>query len=319
MHHTQSGDTTTEQAEPSVLNLTSSLADCGVPTKPVNNVTEDAMTADDSGEKTHPETSLATPPPGYSLCPRATTTQGYEVNGGFWHLIGGRCNAWSCASCGPIRTRSLCLRLALAEPTRFITLTCGSPKGRTPREVWDDTRRQVPELIRKIRYELGYCEYARVLEVHKSGYPHFHLLARAPFIKQESLSRWWHQLTDAFIVDIRRVNPKDHVADYLGKYLTKQLVVPFTDRRVTNSRQFFPPKQKRDKSENCFAEITREHIPLHEYIASQYPDATLEWLSSAHAVIVDDAGNAKGDVMTREFSEEQAKLRRQTAADDDYF
>ncbi len=219
-------------------------------------------------------------------CPSAMCLDAWCTESGGHHVIQTRCNRWSCPGCGPLRTRQLCRRLATATPNRFITLTCGSPGNRTPREVWDDTRRQVPELIRRIRRELGPTEYARVLEVHQSGYPHFHLLVRGPFIEQDTLSRWWCELTDAYIVDIRRVRPHDNVASYIGKYLTKQLEVPFTNRRCTWSRGFFPPPPPREPGGLHLDDPRRESGTLAEYLARQYPGAEWELLTPYHAVRV---------------------------------
>lgn len=186
-----------------------------------------------------------------NFCPESQVLDTYEINGELWHLMQGRCNRWSCDVCGPEKTRDLCRRIEAARPNRFITLTCGRPAGRSPREVWDDTRRQVPELIRRIRNEVGSIEYCRVMEEHKSGYPHFHLVVRSPYIEQQTLARWWCDLTDAFIVDIRRIDPDRRVAKYIAKYLCKTYASTISDRRVTNSKEFFPPKDATAESDYC--------------------------------------------------------------------
>lgn len=261
----QAESQTSEQLAANLLNLTSSLESCGEQC-----------------------TSPAESPPTKSWfeCERPMVLDAWCHITGHHHAFQTRCNQWTCSGCGPLRTRQLCRRLATGLPNRFITLTCGSPQGRNPETVWNETRRQVPELIRTIRKEAGPIEYARVLEVHKSGYPHFHLIARGPWIDQAQLARWWVKLTDAYIVDIRAVRPKDNVAQYLGKYLTKQLVVPFTNRRCTASKGYFPAPPEKDESGLGLIQPKRENGTLEGYLAHQYPNATWEMITPHHAIQV---------------------------------
>ena len=170
------------------------------------------------------------------VCPRSMVVTAYDMDTGRMHLWQTRCRTWTCDVCGPRKTWLLCKDIQSAKPNRFITLTTAHHGELSPREVWDTARRQVSELAKRLRRLHGEFEYARVLEEHKSGYPHFHLLVRSPYIAQTELSRHWFELTDAFIVDIRKVNPTDRVASYIAKYLTKQMSPRFTDRRVSASR-----------------------------------------------------------------------------------
>lgn len=220
------------------------------------------------------------------LCPHATVFDAHECNEAKWHLIGGRCNRWHCPGCGPLKTAILCRKIGDAKPNRFITLTTAHHETRSPREVWDAARRQVPELIRKIRREVGDIEYCRVLEEHKSGYPHFHLLVRSPYIEQKLLSRWWCELTDAFVVDIRKVDPERRVAKYVAKYLSKQVRCQFTDRRVTASKQFWLDDGKPPKPNYQWADMYFGKMHINDYVRWHYPDAELEWLSRSHAVVI---------------------------------
>lgn len=241
------------------------------------------------------ETTPTAKPRTPQICPHQQTVCGRDYNGGWKHAFGTRCNRWSCPVCGPQRTKLLCKRLAAGKPNRLITLTCGRPAGREPGEVWEQTRRQVPELIRRIRKEVGAIEYARVMEVHKSGYPHYHLVVRSPYIDQELLSKWWCHLTDAFIVDIRKVNPTWKVAEYLAKYLTKQLTVPFTTSRCSFSRGWDLPTEQDEKPKYDLREAARESCRVRSYLDWYYPDAEIDWLNESHAIIV-SAGQIIGDI-----------------------
>ena len=209
----------------------------------------------------------------------------------FWQTT---CNRWTCIYCGPWKTWTLCKRIEAAKPNRFITLTTARPEGQTPRDVWNVARRKVPEVARWIRDKTGECEYCRVLEEHKSGYPHFHLLVRSGYVKQEELSRYWCSLTEAFIVDIRKVNTDDNVAGYVAKYLTKKMDVGFTDRRVTNSKRFFEPKPAKQDSDRIMGEMERHKGSMESVWAWCYPNVQIEEVGPSHWIGVTDRQPTRG-------------------------
>lgn len=232
-------------------------------------------------------------------CPRAGTIAAYDTAGDWYHAWETSCKTWQCPHCGPRKTAELCRKIEAAKPTKFITLTTVHRKGRTPREVWNEARRQISELAKKYRKELGEFEYARILEPHKSGYPHFHLVARSPYIPQEHLSRRWQQLTGAFIVDIRRVNPNWQVAKYVAKYLTKTMRPQIgtethkdgkfiSERRVSASRHFFAAPEEHEPSDFDLCEIRRFGSNLPSTARWEFPNADWEkqtpwhWISKGY-------------------------------------
>lgn len=190
----------------------------------------------------------------------------------------------------------------------MLTLTCGRPAGREPAEVWDQTRRQVPELMRALRKKYGPIEYARVMELHKSGYPHYHLLVRSNWLDKQDVAAIWESLTDAFIVDIRRIIPDRGVEKYVAKYLTKQLAVPFCRQRMTSSRGYFPPQDPKTKSDWNFIERTQEWVHIRDFVERYYPDAELDWISPAHAIISRNDGPHAGSVVAEIFTTEQRRI-----------
>jgi len=187
----------------------------------------------------------------------------------------------------------LCKRTAEAKPNRFITLTTANHKTQTPRQVWLFARRQVPELIRWIRKHRGPCEYVRVLEEHKSGYPHFHLIVRGPYIGQTALSDQWCKLTKAFIVDIQKINPEDNVAQYIAKYLTKQMSKTFTDRRVTASKGFFNPKPDKPESELNLLDVQRFKGNIERTLYWEFPHEEVEQIGPSHWIGKPHAGRGE--------------------------
>jgi len=76
----------------------------------------------------------------------------------------------------------------------------------------------------------------------KKGWPHAHILMRAPFIPQRLIASLWKSLTGASIVDIRKVHSERHVANYVSKYLSKSLVnIPHLKRWRTSRLYSAPP------------------------------------------------------------------------------
>lgn len=219
------------------------------------------------------------PPSG---CESVMTIVGYDEVSERWHYFETTCNQWSCRRCGPWKTWQLCKDTEAAKPNRFITLTTADHTSQTPYEVWNFARRQVPELIRWIRKHRGPCEYVRVLEQHESGYPHFHLIVRGPYIHQSTLSTQWCKLTKAFIVDIRRIDPHRAVAKYVAKYLTKQLGKGFTERRVSASKGFFEKRETKAKSDLILTGVKRYRQGLPTTLRYDLPYAEVEQVGPNH-------------------------------------
>lgn len=92
------------------------------------------------------------------------------------------------------------------------------------------------------------AEYFRMLELHKSGYPHYHFLIRGPFWPRQQLRDEWQRLTGAFIVNIQMIWNNDHSRHrYAIKYVTKAMAAAtITNRPWTASRNFFMPDDKPD-------------------------------------------------------------------------
>jgi len=132
------------------------------------------------------------------------------------------------------------MRVAAAKPNRLITLTVWPKLYDDPRQAYDLTRRAVPTLLRTLRKTYGPIECFRVLEVTKAGWPHYHLVARSEYIPQASIKTRWEELTGAMIVDVRQIKASKDVYWYVVKYLAKQDHVPWTTRRVTWTKGFFP-------------------------------------------------------------------------------
>ncbi len=100
---------------------------------------------------------------------------------------------------------------------RFVTLT-SSPNSK--RRIQDSWRVLKERLRRRGLLEAYFC----VPEVTRSGLVHLHLILRGSYIAQALLSKWWAEIHQAPVVDIRLVKfTRKAVARYVGKYVSKDL------------------------------------------------------------------------------------------------
>ncbi len=103
------------------------------------------------------------------------------------------------------------------------------------RQIWNKFREY-------LRREYGRApSFIAVLEFTKAGLPHLHVLLDR-WIDQGWISRTWDRLGGGRICFIKQVKVV-HVARYLSKYLSKELLLaPKGSRRLTSSRsiKLFP-------------------------------------------------------------------------------
>lgn len=169
----------------------------------------------------------------------ARTLRGYTLDGRSEKLIRLNCKKWACAYCGPRKAwrykqaiRAIAERNSL---TRFLTLTLD------PSKIEGDAVRYLRRVFNKFRVSLlrkfgCSVTYIAILEFHKSGIPHLHVLIDR-FVVQKWISVAWSAVGGGEIVDIRSVDVH-RISHYLAKYLTKELLMsaPLRSRRVTTSR-----------------------------------------------------------------------------------
>ena len=196
-----------------------------------------------------------------------------------WKLAHSRlfCKSLRCPYCRKPKLKNLRARIAqLAHQLqlrRFVTLTL-DPKRLTNRK---DTDRYIRKCWRKMRVSLERrfgktVQFIRVLEFHKSGVAHLHLLVGV-YIPQAWLSQAWQSIGGGEVVDICYVDVH-RVAGYLATYLAGEKIehtldwLPPRARIFTTSRGIRLTEKK--KSEGWW--IVRRSISLIEF-ASQNPTA----------------------------------------------
>jgi hypothetical protein len=149
------------------------------------------------------------------------------------------CKSWRCSYCGPKKAAKIRKRISEKAKehglSRFLTLTLDpatAPKAGDVayiREVWRKFR---VYLKRKFKRNVSFIS---VVELHKSGYPHLHVLVDQ-YIPQHWISEAWSSLGGGRIVYIERINDLSKIGWYLGKYLTKEMLLsPDAPRRRYSS------------------------------------------------------------------------------------
>jgi hypothetical protein len=153
-----------------------------------------------------------------------------------------------------------------------------------PRSAFESTASFVPELIRALRLRFGPVEYLRVTELHKSGFPHYHLLVRSAFLPHAVVKNLWNKYTGATIVDLKPVNASFRAYTYLTKYLTKMHKLDWTERHVSYSRNFFPPTKKPDTPD--LGDFHRYNDHPFVWLAEHCPDQVITQLASLTWLLV---------------------------------
>lgn len=152
-----------------------------------------------------------------ALCPYSTTTTAWELPTDTRWMFADGCGKWDCEICGPRKKARLVRAITRARPTKFITLTCLHVEDAAHQH--DRLTKALPRLATWARQTHGEFEYVRLEEECKDGYPHFHLLARSPYLPQHQLSAQWKKTTGATVVDVRKAHGRS--VRYVSKYVTK--------------------------------------------------------------------------------------------------
>ncbi len=214
-------------------------------------------------------------------CPNGQTLQArcVELRCTAWTQV--PCKQWACPYCSRRKIARLARLTKLAAPNRMLTLTVDPGLWENPRAAFDGTRRQVPELIRRLRKDFGEIEYLRATELTKNGWPHYHLLIRSGFLPHKVVQRIWAELTGAIIVDLRQVKQTFSAYTYLVKYLSKLHKIEWTERHLSYSKNFFPKEEKEEPPQQTYTfdamRILHRSLVLMHY--DQHRGRALVWLT----------------------------------------
>lgn len=152
-----------------------------------------------------------------------------------------RCKSYACSICGPKKLRKARRRIGEVahekQLTRLATLTLDPrkiPAGKPAIEYLRETWRKMRVSLKR---RLGVSpQFIAVLELHRSGMPHLHVLVGS-YLPQDWLSTAWQGVGGGRIVDIRFVDVH-RVSAYLSKYFTKDSLaeIPSGVRRFSCSK-----------------------------------------------------------------------------------
>lgn len=209
------------------------------------------------------------------------TIHAKDDNAGFDVVIQVTCRRWGCVWCGPLKVKRLAAQNMQAKPNRLITLTVNPALYTDPVDAWRRTSSAVSRLADRLRRRLGEFEYCRVTESTKAGWPHYHLVTRCPFVPHQVIKVHWQQLTGATIVDVRKVRDTLDVARYVMKYLAKQTVIPWTNRRVSMTKGYVPAAFKDAAPRpRVLSYLKRYHLSPPSYALQSLVGWTLERLTT---------------------------------------
>lgn len=150
------------------------------------------------------------------------------------------CKRWSCETCLPRERWKVIRKAAAGNPNIFITLTCNPHLYETPDEAARDMVRSWRLLVRSIKKakKIKRLPFCLVFERTKKGWPHLHILIRAPFIDQKWLSERWQDLCGAKVVDIRAIQDTGRASSYVAKYVGKEPFAFEGTKRWWRSRDY---------------------------------------------------------------------------------
>ena len=176
------------------------------------------------------------------------TLQGLNKSSGAVHCRRLYCKTWKCSRCGPKRakTDATCDSRACGEEKHleinFMTLTLDPEKLRGV-EATKYLKYCLHKFMTICRRRYGsQISYICVLEYHKNGNPHLHIVLDR-YIDQAWIQEKWHAVGGGWVF-IKYVYVRK-IANYLSKYLSKEMMTspaPKGSRRVTTSRniRLFP-------------------------------------------------------------------------------
>jgi hypothetical protein len=172
--------------------------------------------------------------------------QGYNKSSGAVRCQRLYCKTWKCPRCGPKRAKRT--RYAIAAHAeekhlnKFLTLTL-DPEKLKGVQATKYLKYCLHKFMTICRRQYGsQISYICVLEYHKNGNPHLHIVLDR-YIDQAWIQEKWLAVGGGWVF-IEYVNVLK-VANYLSKYLSKEMLTspaPKGSRRVTTSRniRLFP-------------------------------------------------------------------------------
>jgi len=214
------------------------------------------------------------------------------------------CGKWTCEYCGPLKKKVLINRLirgAIAnDPAlgtqvpyaqKFITLTFGGSDIRrnfivkfgdkAHIEAYTYMSHAFDKLIKSLKKHYGPFHYLRVMELHKDGWPHFHVLMVGRAIVDIDFLRYIEKLWSSYGLGFVQGMVIRHgikaAVTYLCKYITKNTKPVGQNKRIfTASRGALQRIQKEKKdwiAQELFAGFVGDGPDGHTITIEKYIDS----------------------------------------------
>lgn len=161
-----------------------------------------------------------------------------------------RCRCWQCEHCAPERRRDLKWKARNGRPTKFLTLTIRKGQFATPAlqaaemaKGWRMLRQYLCRLL-----DRKSIPFLAIIEKHKSGWPHLHLLLRTGWIDHRLIREWWQGRFNSPMIWIEEVESEVKAAVYVSKYVAKHPERYEGAKRYWCSKDWDPPKGKEESN-----------------------------------------------------------------------
>lgn len=203
------------------------------------------------------------------------------------------CRSWTCPDCVDQRKRQLVAEGIGGQPTTFLTLTTRRRAGVTPYQA----AREISKAWRLLRLQIQRkhggekLPFLAVMEKHKSGWPHLHIMMRSKYIAWKWLKFRWLRLTKSSHVHIQKISNAAQIAGYCAKYCTKCVEKIGTAKRYWQSRDYDtrPPHPEREKLPPGYGwEVKTMSLMDYVHMANQLEWTVISQSSRSVWVYVDD-------------------------------
>lgn len=163
-----------------------------------------------------------------------------------------RCRSWGCVDCAPKRQQALRALALDGKPDTFLTLTVNIDRFGSKEEAHDSLKHRLIEFVKMARkkWRKLRVEYLCVIEETKKGWPHAHVLMRAPYIPQKAISDYFAEHMASPIVDIRKVHNQKKAASYVTKYVSKKPARFGDGKRYVRSQRWESDESRAWRKEN---------------------------------------------------------------------
>lgn len=201
-----------------------------------------------------------------------------------------RCKCASCPDCAPGYRRRVSNVAASADPRLLITFTAPPGKDATPASQARDFVVHIRAFRRwwNKRHPNQRIEWFWVIEKHKSGWPHMHVLATNAFLPIKLLRVWMFRRMRSRMTSVERIRNRRGAANYVAKYLGKDPAKFSGTARWARSRKYGEPMVKVERfpqladekwirSKESAASVVRRLVARNWHI-----DPTVKWCNILH-------------------------------------